>query len=181
MARGFKWDSTGSVLGPMLFNMFINDLDARTESFLSKSADVTKLERTANTLEAASTGVLSVRQERRQYSTHFVLLRPQLEYCLKFWTPYFKKDVQKLERVHRWTTKWKRGWKARGIKTREEKREIKVGWAWQQFQTFEMPLWRRQITVCPCCRGQDRKPRFQVQPSRFRYLRNSLLTARTVE
>lgn len=40
-----------SVLGPVLFNMVINDLEAEILNFLSKLADNTELERFANIRE----------------------------------------------------------------------------------------------------------------------------------
>ena len=46
------------------------------------------------------------------------MVRPRLEYCIQAWSPYHKKDIEVLERVHKRATKMVYGYGALNYKDR---------------------------------------------------------------
>ncbi|XP_072443501.1 RNA-directed DNA polymerase from mobile element jockey isoform X1 [Chiloscyllium punctatum] len=191
----------GSVLGPLLFVMFINDLEEGVEGWVSKLTDDTKIGgvvdneegccrlqrdldliqswaeewqmefnpvkcefvhfgrtnkkaeywvndrvlskveeqrdlgvyvhsslKVATQVDRASKkayGVLAYISRRIEFKSREVMLqlnrtlvRPRLEYCVQFWSPHFRKDVEALERVQRRFTRMLPGMENRSYEDR---------------------------------------------------------------
>ncbi|KAK4818016.1 hypothetical protein QYF61_004129 [Mycteria americana] len=98
-----------SILSPVLFNIFINDLDDGAECTLSKFAGDTKLEGVANMPE----GCAAIQRDpnRLEKWANRILMKFNKGKCkvLHFWAPHDKKDIEVLERVQRRATKLVKG------------------------------------------------------------------------
>ena len=106
----------GSVLGPILFLIYINDLDDDITSNVLKFADDTKVFRKIKS-DADRQHLQDDLNKLIEWSEKWQMLfnliiplyktivRPHLEYCIQAWRPYRKKDIDILERVQRRATK----------------------------------------------------------------------------